>query len=115
MKAYIKSKGYRTPLALAMRPPITRTCGWSFLIISIAEIKSSSIDSFGYNIYEFCGDSSFKTSVYEIRTEEYKDYSIPISLSEYGCNTVKPRKFKDVLLLFGSDMNSVWSGGILYV
>ena len=113
MKAYIKQKGYRT-------------IGVGYATNDNADIRANlanyfdcgssqdSIDFWGYNIYSWCGNSSFAESGYDVRTQEFSSYNVPAFFAEYGCNTVRPRTFSEVLALYGDQMTPVWSGGIVY-
>lgn len=113
MKAYIVSQKYR-PIGIgyATNDDETRTelanyfdCG----------SPSDAIDFWGYNIYSWCGKSSYSASSYEDRTKEFSTYNVPAFFAEYGCNKVEPRTFDEVGALFGSQMTPVWSGGIVYM
>lgn len=113
-KAYIKSQGYRTiPVGYSSnddedtRVPMADyfACG----------DDSEKADFYGINMYEWCGTSTFKKSGYSDRTEEFKNLTIPVFFSEYGCNEVTPRQFTEVAALYGDDMTDVWSGGIVYM
>jgi len=77
--------------------------------------RESAIDFWGYNIYSWCGKSSFEISGYDVRTKEFENYDVPVFFAEYGCNTPRPRLFTEVGSLYGSDMTGVWSGGIVYM
>jgi hypothetical protein len=75
------------------------------------------VDFWGYNIYEWCGQSTFQASGYEERTQAFQNYSVPAFFSEYGCNNPgggNGRIFEETGALYSSEMNQVWSGGIAY-
>jgi hypothetical protein len=74
-----------------------------------------SIDFWGYNIYSWCGDSSFQESGFDKHVRDYAEYSVPTFFAEYGCNVVQPRVFTEVGAIFGDQMTPVFSGGILYM
>ncbi|KAF0325186.1 glycoside hydrolase family 72 protein [Colletotrichum asianum] len=74
----------------------------------------SKADLFGLNSYSWCGESSFKTSTYDQLVADLKDSSVPVFFSEFGCNKVTPRVFTEIQSIYGSDMNSVFSGGLVY-
>ncbi|QSZ37563.1 hypothetical protein DSL72_008661 [Monilinia vaccinii-corymbosi] len=114
MKAYRNSKGYRKiPIGYSaadiaeLRPMLQNylACGTN---------TSETIDFFGLNAYEWCGDSDFSTSGYKTLDTYAAGYNIPIFFSETGCNTVKPRTFKDQTAILGPEMNDQWSGAIIY-
>jgi hypothetical protein len=114
MKAYRNSKGYRSiPIGYSaadiaeLRPMLQNylACGTN---------SSESIDFFGLNAYEWCGNNNLQTSGYSTLNTYAESYNIPIFFSETGCNTVPPRDFADQSAIFGSSMNDIWSGAIIY-
>ncbi|ODQ56451.1 beta-1,3-glucanosyltransferase [Saitoella complicata NRRL Y-17804] len=113
VKSYMTSKGYRSV------PVGYSTNDDSDTRIPMAEYfncgdNSTSVDFYGVNIYEWCGDSSYTESGYSERTAEFANFSVPLFMSEFGCNTVTPRPFTEVQAIYGSNMTGVWSGGIVY-
>ena len=113
-KAYIKSKNYRQ-------------IGVGYATNDDADIRENlanyfdcgnredAIDFWGYNIYSWCGKSSFTESGYDVRTKEFENFDVPVFFAEYGCNEVRPRLFTEVGALYGKQMTDVWSGGIVYM
>ncbi|KAN0090557.1 glycoside hydrolase family 72 protein [Hyaloscypha variabilis] len=114
LKAYRNSKNYRSiPVGYSaadiaqLRPMLQNylACGSN---------ASESIDMFGLNAYEWCGNNNLQTSGYDILNQYATGYNIPIFFSETGCNTVQPRTFEDQSAIFGPVMNGIWSGAIIY-
>jgi hypothetical protein len=113
MKAYIKQKGYRT-IGVGYATNDDATIRTNLANYFDCGTSDESIDFWGYNIYSWCGKSSYVQSGYNLRTEEFSTYNVPAFFAEYGCNTVQPRTFTEVLALYGDQMTPVWSGGIVY-
>lgn len=76
--------------------------------------EMSSVDFYGVNSYQWCGEQSFVSSGYDRLVDDYRDYSLPLIFSEYGCNEVKPRTFQEVRAVYSSSMTDVFSGGLIY-
>lgn len=74
----------------------------------------SASDFFGLNSYSWCGDSDFHASGYDVLTDDFKNASLPVFFSEYGCNAVEPRYFSEVDALYGEKMSQSFSGGLVY-
>ncbi|PVU91526.1 hypothetical protein BB559_004085, partial [Furculomyces boomerangus] len=73
------------------------------------------VDFYGVNTYRWCGPNvSYKTSGYEQMAQPFKEYSIPVIMTEYGCNKVRPRSFNEVKSIYGKDLNDIFSGGFVY-
>lgn len=70
-------------------------------------------DFFAFNDYSWCDPSSFTQSGWDKKVETYKDYSIPLFLSEFGCITNR-RDWGEIAALYSTNMTGVYSGGLAY-
>lgn len=73
---------------------------------------ATSIDIFGLNNYEWCGDAS--PSVYDQRNSDFAGYNVVAYFSEFGCITSPPRLWTEVGALFSEPMTDIWSGGLAF-
>jgi hypothetical protein len=113
-KAYIKSKNYR-PIGVGYATNDDAEIREDMAAYFDCGDPAEAIDFWGYNVYSWCGKSSFKESGFDVRTKEFETYRVPVFFAEYGCNEIRPRLFTEVGALYGKQMTGVWSGGIVYM
>ncbi|RLV93576.1 13-beta-glucanosyltransferase PGA4 [Spathaspora sp. JA1] len=86
----------------------------SALYFNCGDDDMARIDMYGINDYSWCGDASMTTSQYSAQMTEFKNYTVPVFFSEFGCNTVSPRPFTEIEAIYSDQMSSVFSGGLVY-
>lgn len=114
MKAYIKNKKYR-PMGVGYATNDDAEIRKDMTAYFNCNKEEESIDFWGYNIYSWCGDSSYTESGYDKVVKEFESFNVPVFFAEYGCNEVQPRMFTEVQALYGDKMTPVVSGGIVYM
>ena len=114
MKKYMRARGYRQVPVGYSAADIAANRLLVARYFNCGDEEDARIDMFGVNDYSWCGTSSFTVSGYFEKTKLYKDYSIPVFLSEYGCNTAGERKFDEVSAIYSGEMSPVFSGGLVY-
>lgn len=116
-KAYIKSKGGRT-LGVGYAANDDKDIRVQIAHYFNCGKPEEAIDFWGYNIYSFCGKSTFEQSGYKDQVAFFANYSVPVFFAEYGCNTqggAEGRTWEDAEVLYKSEMTGTFSGGIVYM
>jgi len=112
IKAYIQARGYRdVPVGYSAADiNDNRYQMATYMNCGPDQVRS---DFFAFNDYSWCDPSSFQQSGWSAKVQQYSNYSIPLFLSEFGCNT-NTRTFQEVGALFNPEMTGVYSGGLAY-
>ena len=90
---------------------------WNYLQCAIKDETNdmSRADVFALNSYSWCGiDATYKSSSFSNLTDMFKDSSVPVFFSEYGCNTPAPRYWNETKAIYGDEMTPVFAGGVVY-
>lgn len=116
MKGFIAAHSPRTiPVGYSAADDLKYRVSLSkYLECEDKDSHDSSVDFYGVNSYQWCGDQDFQSSGYDKLVEAYKDYSKPVFFSEFGCNEVTPRKFGEIPTLYSDKMYHTFSGGLVY-
>lgn len=115
VKNYIDARGYRSIPVGYSAADVSSNRQLIAEYLNCGDDAAARIDMFGVNDYSWCGESSFRQSGYAEKMTLYEGYSIPIFLSEYGCNEVTDsRPFTEVSAIYSTSMSSVFSGGLVY-
>lgn len=115
IKQYIAETGIRAvPVGYSAADDLNYRVSLSKYLECDSGNKYDSVDFYGVNSYQWCGEQTIETSGYEKLIAAYRDYSKPVILSEFGCNKVLPRQFGEVDAIYSKDMYTVFSGGLVY-
>ncbi|KAJ7096582.1 1,3-beta-glucanosyltransferase [Mycena belliarum] len=79
-----------------------------------ATSATASIDLFGLNNYEWCGDAANTT--FDGLNSRFADYDVAAYFSEFGSENCspKPRLWTEVPVMFSAPMANTWSGGLAF-
>jgi len=112
MKSYINSMGYRQ-IPVGYSAADVEENRYDMATYMNCGTDDQRSDFFAFNDYSWCDPSSFTISGWDQKVQQYRNYGLPLFLSEYGC-IKSTRKFEEVASLYSSQMTSVYSGGLVY-
>ncbi|GMG19075.1 unnamed protein product [Ambrosiozyma monospora] len=115
MKKYIKARNYRSIPVGYSAADVSQVRGELADYLNCGNDSDARIDMLGVNDYSWCGQSSFTISGYKEKVALYDGFSVPIFLSEFGCNEVSgSRPFTEIGSIYSTQMSGVFSGGLVY-
>lgn len=115
MKKYLKARNYRQIPVGYSAADVESNRLLAAEYFNCGDDEDARIDMFGVNDYSWCGRSSYQTSGYKEKVTLYAGYSVPIFLSEFGCNEVPgARPFTEIKSIYSTQMSGVFSGGLVY-
>ncbi|ODV88353.1 glycoside hydrolase family 72 protein [Tortispora caseinolytica NRRL Y-17796] len=122
LKEYIAAHVNRTiPVGYSAADDIQlREAMWAYLVCkggdASSDIDDSVSDFYGINSYQWCGDSSWTSSGYDVLNKTFYDTAVPMFFSEYGCNAESPRIFTEVddAVYSPDGLLPFFSGGLIY-
>lgn len=77
-----------------------------------ANSGGSSIDLFGLNNYEWCGDDT--PAAYSAKNGDFAGLNAPAYFSEFGCVKQPPRLWTEVGTIYSQPMSDIWSGAVAF-
>lgn len=76
--------------------------------------ESVTVDMYGLNNYEWCGDQNLNSSNWNAITAGFSDIPVVTFMSEFGCITSPPRLWTEVAALYAPPVSDVFSGGLAF-
>ncbi|CAH6720380.1 1,3-beta-glucanosyltransferase Gas4p [[Candida] jaroonii] len=114
-KNYIDKNSPRPiPVGYSAADDLRYRISFSQYLECVDESPAESVDFYGVNSYQWCGEQTFYTSGYNSLVSDYESYTRPLFFSEYGCNEVLPRQFGEIGTMYSNAMVDVFSGGLVY-
>lgn len=117
VKGYVRMKAER---AGGRRVPVGVADGeWASLQTPSVEYyaagkREEGVDFYACTNYYWGDKMSWREAGWERLAERFASANVPVVISEYGSNVVRPRHFPETRALYGKGMKEVFSGGFVY-
>ncbi|KAK4495459.1 hypothetical protein PRZ48_013790 [Zasmidium cellare] len=113
MKNYIRAQSPREIPVGYSSADVAENIESQALYFACGDDEISRSDFFAFNDYSWCDPSSYEQSGWKAKVETYKNYSLPLFLSEFGCIT-NTREWNEIEALYSEKMTVAYSGGLAY-
>jgi 1,3-beta-glucanosyltransferase GAS5 len=113
MRQYISSQADRPIPVGYSSADVAENIESQALYFACGEDEWARSDFFAFNDYSWCEPSSFTESGWDQKVETYRNYGLPLFLSEFGCIT-NTRTWGEIEALYSQKMTVAYSGGLVY-